>query len=134
MLVRMAEAIGRLVLAGREMTRLSGFTARVYELIMVLRDLHKGMYKRTMVTTGSENTEDGMCLCVSVSVCLFICDSVYMTLCACICVSLCLYMCMCIYTVCTLYLCVCVYMYVCMYEFDYTFIFSYYKIQFHQYL
>lgn len=50
MLVRMAEAIGRLVLAGRELTRLSGFTARVYELLVVLKDLQKGTYKRTMVS------------------------------------------------------------------------------------
>ncbi|KAL5486881.1 hypothetical protein EMCRGX_G019418 [Ephydatia muelleri] len=58
MLVRMAEAIGRLVLAGREMTRLAGFTARVSELTMVLRDIEKGTYKRTMVAT-TESTEKG---------------------------------------------------------------------------
>ena len=62
----MAEAIGRLVLAGRDLTRLSGFTARVYELIVVLRDLQKGVYERTMVTDTT--TEDGMSVtrvCVS---------------------------------------------------------------------
>ena len=53
MLVKLAEAIGRLVLAGRELTRLAGFTARVTELITVLRDLNHGRYQRTMVT--SEN-------------------------------------------------------------------------------
>ncbi|XP_067677885.1 ATP-binding cassette sub-family D member 3-like [Haliotis asinina] len=51
MLVKMAEAIGRIVLAGREMTRLAGFTARVTQLIKVLDDLNRGHYERTMVTT-----------------------------------------------------------------------------------
>lgn len=59
MLVRMAEAIGRLTLAGRELTRLSGFTARVHELIVVLRELHKGVYSRTMVSSSNEKTKDG---------------------------------------------------------------------------
>ncbi|EDX18414.1 GD17461, partial [Drosophila simulans] len=49
MLVKLAEAIGRLVLAGREMSRLAGFTARMTELIKVLSDLNKGTYERTMV-------------------------------------------------------------------------------------
>uniref|UniRef100_A0A1X7UZA4 ABC transporter domain-containing protein n=3 Tax=Amphimedon queenslandica TaxID=400682 RepID=A0A1X7UZA4_AMPQE len=52
MLVRMSEAIGRLVLAGRDMARLSGFTARIHQLTTVLRDLHKGQYVRTMVNTS----------------------------------------------------------------------------------
>ncbi|XP_048761337.1 ATP-binding cassette sub-family D member 3-like [Ostrea edulis] len=50
MLVRMAEAIGRIVLAGREMTRLAGFTARITELIKVLDDINRGHYERTMVS------------------------------------------------------------------------------------
>jgi ATP-binding cassette subfamily D (ALD) protein 3 len=58
MLVRMAEAIGRLVLAGRELTRLAGFTERVYELTVVLKDLHRGTYTRTMVTSTPENGQD----------------------------------------------------------------------------
>lgn len=49
MLVKLAEAIGRLVLAGRELTRLAGFTMRVQELIHVLKDLNKGKYERTMM-------------------------------------------------------------------------------------
>lgn len=49
MLVKLAEAIGRLVLAGREMTRLAGFTARVTEIMDVLNDINQGNYKRTMV-------------------------------------------------------------------------------------
>lgn len=50
MLVKLAEAIGRLVLAGREMTRLAGFTARVTEIKRVLDDLNEGRYQRTMVS------------------------------------------------------------------------------------
>lgn len=49
MLVKLAEAIGRLVLAGREMTRLAGFTARVTEIIHVLNDLNRGHYVRNML-------------------------------------------------------------------------------------
>lgn len=50
MLVKLAEAIGRLVLAGRELTRLAGFTTRVTELMTVLSDLNRGKYQRTMVS------------------------------------------------------------------------------------
>ena len=53
MLVKLAEAIGRLVLAGREMSRLAGFTARMTELIKVLKDLNSGKYERTMVSNSS---------------------------------------------------------------------------------
>ena len=35
MLLRLSAAIGRLVLAGRELTRLTGFTARISQLITV---------------------------------------------------------------------------------------------------
>ncbi|GLH00676.1 ATP-binding cassette sub-family D member 3-like protein [Gryllus bimaculatus] len=50
MLVKLAEAIGRLVLASREMTRLAGFTTRVTDIIKVLSDLNQGRYVRTMLT------------------------------------------------------------------------------------
>uniref|UniRef100_U5EW09 Putative peroxisomal long-chain acyl-coa transporter abc superfamily n=1 Tax=Corethrella appendiculata TaxID=1370023 RepID=U5EW09_9DIPT len=53
MLVKLAEAIGRLVLAGREMSRLAGFTARMTELIQVLKDINNGHYERTMVSNSS---------------------------------------------------------------------------------
>lgn len=66
MMVKLAEAVGRLVLSGREMTRLAGFTARVTELMTVLTDLNQGHYVRTMVgNTGSvlsvvaNSTDDG---------------------------------------------------------------------------
>lgn len=58
MLVKLAEAIGRVVLAGRDMTRLAGFTARVTQLRNVFDDLNAGRYERTMVT-GSENFVPG---------------------------------------------------------------------------
>ncbi len=51
MMFRLAQALGRLALAGREMTRLAGFTARVNMLMNVLGDLQKGHYERTMVST-----------------------------------------------------------------------------------
>uniref|UniRef100_A0A914H5Y9 ABC transporter domain-containing protein n=1 Tax=Globodera rostochiensis TaxID=31243 RepID=A0A914H5Y9_GLORO len=51
MMVKLADALGRLALAGREMTRLAGFTARVDQLMSVLDDLEQGNYKRTMVGT-----------------------------------------------------------------------------------
>uniref|UniRef100_A0A8P4GC10 ATP-binding cassette, sub-family D (ALD), member 3a n=1 Tax=Dicentrarchus labrax TaxID=13489 RepID=A0A8P4GC10_DICLA len=50
MLLRMSQALGRIVLAGREMTRLAGFTARITELIKVLKELNAGKYERTMVS------------------------------------------------------------------------------------
>lgn len=60
MLVKLAEAIGRLVLAGREMTHLAGFTARVTEIMDVLKDINQGHYERTMVDDKiKEKTELG---------------------------------------------------------------------------
>eukprot|EP01139_Manchomonas_bermudensis_P010009 Amastigsp_a339828_62.p2 type:complete len:677 gc:universal Amastigsp_a339828_62:2048-18(-) len=52
MLVNLAKAMGRLVLAGRELTRLAGFTDRVTTLQTVLADLSRGQYKRMMVREG----------------------------------------------------------------------------------
>lgn len=53
MLVKLAEAIGRVILAGRELSRLAGFTTRMTELISVLKDLNNGTYTRTMVSNSS---------------------------------------------------------------------------------
>ncbi|CAI4224193.1 unnamed protein product [Auanema sp. JU1783] len=55
MMFKLAEALGRLALAGREMTRLSGFTTRVDTLVKVLDDLDNGQYERTMV--GDKETK-----------------------------------------------------------------------------
>ncbi|XP_065906013.1 ATP-binding cassette sub-family D member 3-like [Dysidea avara] len=57
MLIRLAEAVGRVVLAGRELTRLSGYTARITELLVVLADLDKGVYQRTMVAPDQKETD-----------------------------------------------------------------------------
>nr|CAB3219637.1 ATP-binding cassette sub-family D member 3-like [Phallusia mammillata] len=53
MLVRLSQAIGRIVLAGREMSRLAGFTSRVTELMKVTDELNQGTYQRTMVHSES---------------------------------------------------------------------------------
>lgn len=58
MLVKLAEAIGRLVLAGRELSRLAGFTSRMTELTNVLRELNQGKYERTMVSNSSSADAD----------------------------------------------------------------------------
>lgn len=61
MLVKLAEAIGRLVLAGREMSRLAGFTTRMDELVSVLREINAGKYERTMVSnTASADADIGI--------------------------------------------------------------------------
>uniref|UniRef100_A0A3B1IU92 ATP-binding cassette sub-family D member 3 n=1 Tax=Astyanax mexicanus TaxID=7994 RepID=A0A3B1IU92_ASTMX len=57
MLLRMSQALGRIVLAGREMTRLSGFTTRITELMKVLKDLNSGKYERTMVSLSEKETD-----------------------------------------------------------------------------
>ncbi|XP_029313731.1 ATP-binding cassette sub-family D member 3a isoform X2 [Cottoperca gobio] len=59
MLLRLSQALGRIVLAGREMTRLSGFTSRITELMKVLNELNAGKYERTMVSQQDKdsNTE-----------------------------------------------------------------------------
>eukprot|EP00052_Salpingoeca_macrocollata_P009016 m.71102 g.71102 ORF g.71102 m.71102 type:complete len:667 (-) comp16886_c0_seq2:33-2033(-) len=59
MLVRMAQAVGRVVLAGRETTRLAGFTTRMAELMDVLSDLNQGKYQRTMVQTSDMQLQAG---------------------------------------------------------------------------
>ncbi|KHJ90782.1 d member 3 domain protein, ATP-binding cassette sub-family, partial [Oesophagostomum dentatum] len=57
MMYKLAEALGRLALAGREMTRLSGFTTRVDTLLHVLDDLDSGSYERTMIKDKSDKDE-----------------------------------------------------------------------------
>ncbi|TMW58859.1 hypothetical protein Poli38472_007004 [Pythium oligandrum] len=57
MLIKLSEAMGRLVLSGRELTRLAGFTARVTEMMDVLTDLDEGRYQRTMLKDNEEDSE-----------------------------------------------------------------------------
>ncbi|KAK5984510.1 ABC transporter domain-containing protein [Trichostrongylus colubriformis] len=60
MMLKLAEALGRLALAGRELTRLSGFTTRVDTLLNVLKDLTSGSYERTMVTDSLGEQKNGL--------------------------------------------------------------------------
>uniref|UniRef100_A0A7I4Y4Z4 ATP-binding cassette sub-family D member 3 n=1 Tax=Haemonchus contortus TaxID=6289 RepID=A0A7I4Y4Z4_HAECO len=60
MMLKLAEALGRLALAGRELTRLSGFTTRVDTLLKVLNDLSTGSYERTMITDGKIEQANGL--------------------------------------------------------------------------
>ncbi|XP_050954567.1 ATP-binding cassette sub-family D member 3a isoform X3 [Labeo rohita] len=62
MLLRMSQALGRIVLAGREMTRLSGFTARITELMKVLKELNSGKYERTMVSQSEKDASEKLTL------------------------------------------------------------------------
>lgn len=57
-MIKLSEAMGRLVLSGRELTRLAGFTARVTEMMNVLEDLDKGQYQRTMVKKTHESEDE----------------------------------------------------------------------------
>jgi ATP-binding cassette subfamily D (ALD) protein 3 len=50
MLLNLSSAMGRLILAGRELARLAGFTARVAQLDLVLDSLSGGTYHRQFVT------------------------------------------------------------------------------------
>lgn len=60
MLMNLATAVGRLVLAGRELTRLAGFTVRVTELMDVLDDLNNGKYVRTMVSYDKSSDDEDL--------------------------------------------------------------------------
>lgn len=55
MLVKMAEGIGRIVLSGRELSKLAGLTSRVTQLRTVLNDVNHGNYTRTMVDKNVQN-------------------------------------------------------------------------------
>lgn len=52
MMVKMAEAVGRMVLALRDLNRLAGLTARVSQLTSVLSEINSGTYQRTMMIKG----------------------------------------------------------------------------------
>lgn len=60
-LINLSQAVGRLVLAGRDLTRFAGYTWRVSELFNVLEDLslhHR--YQRTMISQGSSGNGIGI--------------------------------------------------------------------------
>ena len=52
-MLNLSAALGRLVLSGRELARLSGFSSRVTGLIDVIDDVNRGVYKR-----GQESPTD----------------------------------------------------------------------------
>ncbi|KAJ8655874.1 hypothetical protein O0I10_008538 [Lichtheimia ornata] len=57
-LINLSQAVGRLILTGRDLTRFAGYTSRVADLFDVLRDVRKGKYNRTMVSTDEESTQN----------------------------------------------------------------------------
>ncbi|KAI9219860.1 ABC transporter transmembrane region 2-domain-containing protein [Blastocladiella britannica] len=54
-LVNLSQAVGRVILAGRDLTRFAGYTSRVSELFDVLDDINHGRYEAQMV--GSEGSQ-----------------------------------------------------------------------------
>lgn len=49
-LINLSQSIGRIVLAGRDLTRFAGFTSRVADLFDVLDDVNNGRYQRAMLS------------------------------------------------------------------------------------
>ncbi|KAK3534820.1 hypothetical protein QTP86_026073 [Hemibagrus guttatus] len=62
MLLSMAQALGRIVLAGREMSRLSGFTMRISEIQDVLKDLNCSRYQHSSMVSGPEEVDSSALL------------------------------------------------------------------------
>ncbi|XP_058228776.1 ATP-binding cassette sub-family D member 3-like isoform X2 [Hemibagrus wyckioides] len=60
MLLSMSQALGRIVLAGREMSRLSGFTLRISEIQEVLKDLNSSRYQRSSVLSSAGRGPEGV--------------------------------------------------------------------------
>ena len=57
-LVSLSQAVGRLLLAGRDLTRFAGYAHRVSEFFNVLHDLNGGKYIRTMVSKEGEEKNE----------------------------------------------------------------------------
>ncbi|KAL3659406.1 hypothetical protein V7S43_015677 [Phytophthora oleae] len=58
MMINLAEATGRLVLCGRELTHLSGFTTRIIEMLDVLVDLDNGNFERHLLESNKVETSE----------------------------------------------------------------------------
>lgn len=60
-MLNLSAALGRLVLSGRELARLSGFSSRVTGLIDVIDDVNRGMFRRGQKVTipGNSSTVPG---------------------------------------------------------------------------
>ncbi|CAM9253266.1 unnamed protein product [Pylaiella littoralis] len=61
MMLNLSAALGRLVLSGRELARLSGFSSRVTGLIDVIDDVNRGVFRRghQLTVPGTSSTESG---------------------------------------------------------------------------
>lgn len=59
MALNLAQAMGSLVLAGRELTRLAGFTKRVTELEDVLDEISNGIYHRSTAPLSTRESRNG---------------------------------------------------------------------------
>lgn len=55
LLINLSKAIGRLVISYKEIQQLAGYTALVYDVRTVLKDLDKGSYVRTKVRDDDLN-------------------------------------------------------------------------------
>ncbi|CAO3607419.1 unnamed protein product [Cunninghamella echinulata] len=55
-LINLSQAVGRLILTGRDLTRFAGYTHRVAELFDVLTDVRDGKYTRSMVSNDESQT------------------------------------------------------------------------------
>jgi ATP-binding cassette subfamily D (ALD) protein 3 len=57
-LVNLSQAIGRVILAGRDLTKFSGYTSRVAEFFEVLESVNEGNYVRTMVSKDNSGNKE----------------------------------------------------------------------------
>jgi len=57
-LINLSQSVGRIVLAGRDLTRFAGFTSRVSDLLEVLEDVSSGQYQRTMVSKEAKGVNE----------------------------------------------------------------------------
>lgn len=57
-LINLSQAVGRLVLAGRDLTRFAGYTHRVCDFLDVLEDVGQGRYRRSMVSSDPSGISD----------------------------------------------------------------------------
>jgi ATP-binding cassette subfamily D (ALD) protein 3 len=54
-LINLSQAVGRIVLAGRDLTRFAGYTSRVSDLMSVIEDVAAGRYQRTMFSSDTSD-------------------------------------------------------------------------------
>lgn len=57
-LINLSQSVGRIVLAGRDLTRFAGFTSRVSDLLEVLDDVSNGRYQRAMMSKETAGIND----------------------------------------------------------------------------